>query len=684
MKKISEGITFQDAKVRAEKLKKAINHHRYLYHVLDRPDISDEAFDSLKHELKIIEDKFPRLVTSDSPTQRVGGHALDKFKKMEHTAPMLSIEDIFSGNELEDWQDYLSRLLTAQKFEYFCEQKIDGLAISLVYKNGILERGVTRGDGKIGEDVTMNVRTVESVPLRIEVHKKLSDSAIKTALDGTIQKGNLEIRGEIYIAKRDFEKFNRQRAAKGEEQFANPRNLSAGSIRQLDPKLAASRPLKFMAYDIVSDVGQQKHSQEHEILSSLGFPTDHTAKVCVSIDCVERYWERINREREKLPYQIDGTVVQLDQNNLFTAAGVAGKSPRGIRAYKFSPKQATTKIKDIILSVGRTGAVTPIAILEPVEVGGVTVSRATLHNEDEIKRLDVRINDTVIVERAGDVIPDVVDVVKDLRSGKEKKFRMPHALNGYKLTRKEGEVAWYCPTCPQKDRRHFHYFVSRGVFDIEGLGPGIIEQLLDQGIISTPVDLFRLKEKDLIGLERFAEKSSENLVGAIQASKKIFLYRFIMALSIRHVGEETAIDLAQHFISLNKLESAGVEELKAVKGIGEKVAESVYKWFKEKENKKFVDDLLDVGIKIVTPKKTGTGLADKTFVFTGTLESYTREEAEKKVREIGGDPASSVSSGTDYVVAGENPGSKADDARRLGVKIIGEKEFMEIINSQYE
>lgn len=672
----------EEIRKRIEKLRKVINYHRYLYHVLNKQEISPDALDSLKHELYKLEQRYPEFITPDSPTQRVAGKPLEGFKKVEHKVPMLSIEDVFSPEELYEWEEYLKRLEPQAKFDYFCELKIDGFGISLIYKNGIFVEGSTRGDGKIGEDVTQNLKTIESIPLRLEIHEKLPTKEIEEKTKKLIKKGEIEIRGEVYMEKKDFEKFNKEREKKGLPPYSNPRNLAAGSIRQLDPKLAASRPLKFLAYDIITDLGQKTHSQEHRILKALGFKTDE-GKECKNLEEVIEYWREIAKKRDLLPFQIDGVVVNVNDNKLFSKLGVAGKSPRGVRAFKFSPKQATTQILDVVFQVGRTGAVTPVAHLKPVEVGGVTITRATLHNEDQIKKLGVKIGDTVIVERAGDVIPAVVKVIEDLRTGKEKTIKFPRKCPVCQspLKRKEGEAVWRCenPDCPAKKKEFLHHFVSKKAFDIVGLGPKIVDQLVKENLISKPSDIFELKEGDLIPLERFAEKSAKNLIKAIQKSKKIPLSKFIYALGIRHVGEETAIDLAQYFGSLEKLKKASLEELERIPDIGPEVSKSIYNWFREKRNKKLIEELLKAGIKILPPPKIGKRLKGKVFVLTGTLSSMTRSEAEKRIRLLGGHPSSSVSKNTDYVVVGENPGSKLEKAKKLGVKIISEKEFLEMI-----
>lgn len=650
-----------EAKTRILKLKKVIDHHRYLYHVLDKQEISDAALDSLKHELLQLEKLYPEFLTPDSPTQRVGGEPQKGFSKVAHEFPMLSIEDIFSQKELEDWEVYLKKLAPDEKIDYFCEPKIDGFAISLIYEAGVLKIGSTRGNGKVGEDVTQNLKTIESIPLRLR--SNLPDI--------------VEIRGEVYMEKKDFEKFS--------SDYANPRNLAAGSIRQLDPKIASQRPLKFLAYSLITDLGQKKHSEEHQILKELGFKT-YPGKECQNLFDILDFWQEIVRKRDSLPFQVDGIVAVVNNNALFQKLGVVGKSPRGIRAFKFSPKQATTKIKDIKLQVGRTGAITPVAVLEPVVVGGVTVSRATLHNKDEIERLGVRIGDTVIVERAGDVIPAVSEVMKDLRTGKEKEFKFPKTcpVCGSDLRKPEDEVVWRClnPNCQAQKREFLYHFVSGKAFDIKGLGPKIIDQLINENLVSQPADLFGLEEGDLAVLERFGQKSASNLISAIRDSTKVPLSRFIYALSIRHVGEETAIALAQHFGTIKNFEEAAEQKLPSLSLMGVEVSKSIYSWFHYKKNVKMIDDLLEAGVKIAPSENSSvrTGkLSGKTFVITGVLDSITRVEAHKKIRLLGGHPLTSVSKKTDFLVVGKNPSSKLEKAQKLGVKTITEASFLQML-----
>lgn len=686
-------MTKKQAKKRIEKLKKLIHRHRYLYHVLDKQEISESALDSLKKELFDLEQKFPEFITPDSPTQRVGGKSLEEFKKVRHPQPMLSINDAFSEQDMEDWLERISKLLTQEEIEktdFYCEPKLDGLAIELIYKDGIFTIGSTRGDGLIGEDVTQNLKTIEAIPLRLReketVAKELEKEGLKEIAKNIRRKEYKEVvaRGEVVITKKEFEGVNKRQKKVGLSAYANPRNLAAGSIRQLDPKVAASRNLDSNLYGLVTDFGQKTHQQEHIILKKLGFKTNNKHnKYCKNLKEVFEFHDYWQKHRGKLPYEIDGIVVNTNSNQISEKLGTVGKAPRGAIAFKFPFKQTTTKVKDIKIQVGRTGALTPVAILEPVKVGGVTISRATLHNEDEIKRLGVKIGDTVIVGRAGDVIPDVIQVLPELRTGKEKKFKMPLKcpVCGTETIRPAGEALWRCPNpeCFARQRRYFYHFVSKGAFDIEGLGPKIIDQLMEEGLISDPADLFDLREGDLVPLERFAEKSAQNLVEAIQSSKIISLSRFIYGLGIKNVGEQTAIDLANHSRSIEEFQKASIEELEDILDIGPVVARSIYKWFRNKNNLKFLEKLKRAGIKIKKLAKKRPVLVGKSFVLTGALKTMAREEAKNKIRELGGEVSSSVSKKIDFVLTGESPGSKYKKAKKLGLKIISEKEFLEMI-----
>jgi len=692
-------MTKKEAQKRIEKLRKLIHHHRYLYHVLDRQGISEEALDSLKKEIFDLEQKFPEFITSDSPTQRVGGKPLEKFKKVRHFQPMLSFNDAFSEEDMEDWLERISKLLAPEerkKIDFFCELKIDGLAIELTYEKGVLKTGSTRGDGIIGEDVTQNLKTIEAIPLRPREEEDLAEDLKKIDLDKL--PATIIARGEIFIPKKEFERLNKEQDKKGLAKYANPRNVAAGSIRQLDPKVTSKRRLDSYAYDLITparlasqgeaggDFGQETHQEEHEILKTLGFKTNPHNKYCKNLAEVFDFHKFWQEKRERLPYEIDGVVVIVDSNKIFEKLGVVGKAPRGAIAFKFALKQATTIVEDIKVQVGRTGALTPVAQLKPVQVGGVTISRATLHNEDEIKRLGVKIGDTVIVGRAGDVIPDIIKVLPELRTGKERNFRMPEKcpVCGTKLIKPEDEVVWRClnPKCFAKQRRYFHHFVSKGAFNAIGLGPKIIDKLIEEGLVSDPADIFQLEEGDIIPLERFAEKSAQNLIESIRSRKKINLARFIYALGIRNVGEETALDLAEFFGSLEKIKKASLEDLQGIRDIGPIVAKSIYDWFQQKRNIELLDKLRKFGVEIESLKIKAKSLKLKglTFVLTGSLETMTRDEAKERIRRLGGEISESVSKETDYVIVGKEPGSKFNIAKKFEVKTIEEREFLNILH----
>lgn len=689
---MNKSISKNEAKKRIEKLKTLINKYRYHRLVLDKPLISESAEDSLKKELFDLEQKFPDLITPDSPTQRVGGKPLEKFEKFKHPQPMLSFNDAFSEEDMKDWMSRLEKIVeNSTKGGFYCELKIDGLAIELVYKDGIFNTGATRGDGIIGENVTQNLKTIEAIPLKLlekkEVLKNLKHNNLGH-IANKIKKSwpkEIVVRGEVFLSKKEFERVNKELKKKGEKTYANPRNLAAGSVRQLNPKITALRRLDSFSYSLISDLGQKTHEEEHLILKSFGFKINPHNKFLKNLKQIREFHDYWEKHRENLNYEIDGIVVIINNNSVFKKLGVVGKAPRGAIAYKFSPKEATTKVKDIIVSVGRTGILTPIAVLEPVNIGGVTVSRATLHNEDEIKRLGIKIGDTVVVGRAGDVIPDIKRVLKELRTGKEKEFKMPSKcpICGEQVKKEKGEVAYRCTNlnCPAIKRENLYHFTSKNALDIIGVGPKIIDQLMDAGLIKNAPDLYKLEKEDLLNLPRFAEKSAENTVKAIQSKKHPSLDKFIYALGIRHVGEETAFDLARNFGSLEKLSKASLEELEKIPDIGPIVAKSIYKWFNNKYNQKLLREFKKVGVRPKEFKitKQMRKLAGKTFVFTGTLESMTREQAQEKVREFGGNVSSSVSKETDFVVAGKEPGSKYNKAKKLGVKIINEKEFLNML-----
>ena len=718
----------EEARDRIGKLKNLINYHRYLYHALDREEISQPALDSLKKELFDLEQNYPEFITPDSPTQRVGGKALTKFDKVRHSKSMLSFNDAFSREDMEDWLERNSKLLekseiagakrtsssssatesllrdeggkesealfdfaNARVIDFFCEPKLDGLAIELIYEEGIFRTGSTRGDGIFGENVTQNLKTIESVPLKLremeDVSKDLEREGLIEVAKNIKENGPKEVvvRGEAVITKKTFELVNKEQAKRSLSPFANPRNLAAGSLRQLDTKITAQRKLDVIAYDLISDFGQITHGEEHKILAALGFKTNNKfSKYCKDLTEVFDFHQFWQKNRDKLPYEIDGIVVTVNNNKIFEKLGVVGKAPRAAIAFKFPLKEATSIVLDIGVQVGRTGALTPVAYLKPVKIGGATISRATLHNEDEIKRLGLKIGDTVVVGRAGDVIPDIVKVLPELRTGKEKEFHLPKKCPacGTKLVKPEGEVVWRCPNrkCFAQLRRYFYHFVSKGAFNIVGLGHKIIDRLIDANLISDPADLFKLEVGDILSLERFAEKSAKNLIEAVQSKKQITLLRFIYALGIRNVGEETAKDLSENFQTLEKLKTAALEELQKIEDIGPIVAKSIFDWLSLKRNLEFLKKMEKVGIEIIMEKKMNHQLlSGKTFVLTGNLETINREEAKEKIRSLGGEVSESVSKKTDFVVVGKKPGSKLKIAKELGLKIINEQKFLELI-----
>jgi DNA ligase (NAD+) len=664
----------KDLVERYEKLIKTVDHHRHLYHVKDNPEITDEAYDSLMREIENIEEKFPEIKLPESPTQRVGDKPLDEFVKVKHEVRQWSFDDCFNFDDLKKWDEKVRRMISKEpvlkdeKVEYCCELKIDGLKIILTYENGNFVRGATRGDGEIGEDVTQNLKTIKSIPLVLS--KKVSITTV----------------GECWLSKKELERINEERKNNGEALFANTRNAAAGSIRQLDPKVVAGRKLSSFIYDIDKIGGKMPETQDGELklIDELGFKTNEYHQAFDSLENVEKFYKKWSKEKEKLDYGLDGVVIKINSRNIQEVLGYTGKSPRWGIAYKFPAEQVTTVVEDIILQVGRTGVITPVAHLRPVLVAGSVVSRATLHNEDEIKRLDVRIGDTVILQKAGDVIPDIVEVLKDLRSGKEKLYIFPKKLDACggdgKIERIPGQAAWRCVNKNSfaQQKRKFYHFVSKKAFNMDGCGPKIIDALLENNLISNFDDIFTLKRGDLLALPRFGEKSVDNLLASIEKAKKISLARFIVSLSIPQVGEETAIDLANHFGNLEKIRSAKIEKLEKINGVGDVVGKSVFDWFSERENDKLTNNLLkQVKIENVPRRNSGTGsLSGKSFVITGTLSTMSRDEAKEKIRALGGDISESISSKTTYFVAGESPGSKLEKAKRLNVKIITEDEFI--------
>lgn len=680
-------MTKQEVKNRIEKLKKEINHHRYLYHVLDRQEISDAALDSLKHELYSLEQEYPEFKTADSPTQRVGGKPLDKFEKVRHQVRQWSFHDVFSPEEIYEYDERLKRMLEKElghkpQIDYNCEVKIDGLHMIYTYEKGMLKRAATRGDGLIGENVTNNIKTIESVPLHLE------------------KDVDIIVEGEVFMRKKVFDKLNAERKKRGIQIFANPRNAAAGAIRQLDPKVVKERKLDAFFYDISGGKYGIPETQNKELkeLAQLGFKVSKYYELCKNINEVVNFWKHVQKIREKEDYWIDGVVVKVNRYDFQKKLGHTGKAPRWAIAFKFPAEQSTTVVEDIVVQVGRTGALTPVAYLKPVPVMGTIVSRATLHNEDFINDLDIRVGDTVIIQKAGDVIPEVVEVLKNLRPHNAVKFHFPKKcpICGSPAVRREGEAAHYCTNkkCFATELERLIHLVSKKGFDIEHLGPKIIEQLVQEGLIKNAPDIFRLKKGDIQPLERFADKSAENLIAAIEKSRTIHLGKFLFALGIRFVGEETALDLAKRIphISQIKIESPkdlirafeklSLEELQKIEGVGDKVGQSIFEWFQYKENIKLLEEFGQAGIKIESEavhKKTP--LDGKTFVLTGSMESMSRDEAKEKIRDLGGDVSSSVSKNTDFVVAGAEPGSKFGKAKKLGVKVIDEKEFLKLVSS---
>jgi len=658
----------QEGQERIEALKKEIEHHRYLYHVLDRQEISDAALDSLKHELEELEREFPMFVTPDSPTQRVAGQALPEFSKVQHAKRMLSLTDMFSLEELGAWEKR-NKKIVAQEYEYFSQMKIDGVALSVVYENGVLLTGATRGDGETGEDVTQNIKTIESIPLSLR----------------TMIFGRVEIRGEVYIAKKDFERLNALRQAQGKLLFANPRNIAAGSIRQLDPAIAASRNLRFFAWEITSGIPVATRLEEYQALQDLGFSVPPDAVVCKTLDEIAHVLKKEEKRRLTQAFQVDGLVIKVNDIAVSERLGIVGKAPRGSAAYKFSAEEATTKIEDIVVQVGRTGALTPVAHFIPVRVAGSIVSRATLHNADEIQRKDVRVGDTVIIRKAGDIIPEVVSVIMGLRKKGSKQFYMPKKcpVCRSKTYKDPDGVVVRCTNknCFPQQRERILHAVGRAGFDIEGLGEKIVEQLLQEGLIEKPSDLWELTEGDLLPLERFAEKSAQNIITEIQSKKEISLARFLVALGIPHVGNVTAQDIARRFVSLDALCAATKEDLENMDGIGTKIADAITDFFAKKETAQLLAAYTLNGLTILDEKTKGS-LIGKTFVFTGTLEHITREEAKKRVLEQGGRVAATVGLGVDYVVLGSDAGSKEQKAKELGLRLVSESEFASLVGGK--
>ena len=675
-------MTKQEAKLRIEKLREKIKGLNYKYFVLDKSEVDESVRDSLKKELKALEAEYPEYITPDSPTQRVGSVLSGRFAKISHISKKWSLQDVFNEAELSDWIERTERFIPNEKFDFIGELKIDGLNITLHYKNGHLVRGITRGDGEMGEDVTHTIRTIDSIPL--ELNEPI----------------DLEVSGEVFLTKKAFEKINKKLTDDGEEPFANPRNAAAGSVRQLDPAVAVERELQAYMYEYGASTLQDPVSQTETLrkFAELGLPINPGHKRLKDVQDIMKFRKQVGEDREKLAYEIDGIVVKVDNKTLWARLGFTAKAPRYAIAFKFAAVQSTSQILDIQVQVGRTGTLTPVAHLKPTEVAGVTVTRATLHNEDEIARKDVRIGDTVIIQRAGDVIPEVVSVLTDLRTGHEKHFHFPKncPICGSPVVRPEGEVAYRCTNhdCfAQKSERLFH-FVSRDAMNIDGLGEKVIIQRLENGIIADPSDLYTLTQEDLIDLPLFKEKKTENILAAIQKSKNVTLDRFIYALGIRYLGEQGSSELAQFILAkeghpkhysiekfLHFIKSLTKEELNNLEGIGEKVATSLYEYFQNKTHLSLIEKLSNHGITIeIEPPKKQTAITGKSFVLTGTLVGMSRNEAKDKIKSLGGKVLSAITHETDYLVVGEDAGSKLKKAEELKINTLNEKDFLEMLN----
>lgn len=659
------------AKARIEKLKELINDYRYHYHVLDESIMSEAAADSLKHELSQLEEQYPEFITPDSPTQRVAGKPLDKFQKVTHASRMISLADVFSESEIRDWVARNYKLVDrGTEFTFFTDIKMDGLAMSLHYENGIFKQAVTRGDGLVGEDVTMNVKTIQNIPLKLN-------------LDNPPE--YLEVRGEVIIFKQDFEKLNQMQTKLGEKPFANPRNLAAGTIRQLDPRIAASRPLRFMAYDLVTP-DLPTHQEAYVFLRQIGFQTSGQDHVYTHLNEVFAEIEHLGQVRGNFLFNTDGMVIKINDRKIYSELGIVGKTPRGAVAFKYPAEESTSKVRDIVISIGRTGAATPVAILDPVEIAGSTVRHATLHNSDEIEKLDIRIGDTVIIYKAGDIIPKIKEVLFTLRPENTEPFDYEEALkNQYpelEFERPEGEVV-YRVKGQDSDfilRRNLEYFASKQALNIEGLGEKNVNLLVDAGLLKSLVDLYRLQKSDLIKLERFGELSATKLLNAIEGTKQAPLAKFITALGIRHVGAQTAVALADAFQSLEALRDATEEELLKIPDIGLTVSESILAYFADEDNLKQLDDFTSLGVDPIYINHDNAPLKGQSFVVTGTLTDLGREEAEDLLREKGATVTSSVTKNTTALIAGAKPGaSKVAKAEKLGIKVISEAEFRELI-----
>ncbi|MCF6276602.1 MAG: NAD-dependent DNA ligase LigA [Candidatus Magasanikbacteria bacterium] len=669
-----------EIKENVKRLRNQIDDLRHRYHVLNDPEVTDKMYDGLMDELRKIEEKYPELKTSDSPTQRVAGEVLEKFEKVEHTVPQWSFNDAFTQEDIEKWEERIEKMIAKKmgkkvKLDYTAELKIDGLHLVLTYKKGVLEVAATRGNGKVGENVMQNIKTIHSIPLKL-----------KEEID-------LVVEGEIWMGRDIFEKINKEREKNGEVKFANPRNAAAGTIRQLDSKIVAKRKLSFTAYDI--SAGDIPETQELELkrLKDLGFPTDKSWEKVANVTEILKFHKNWEKRKNSKQYWVDGVVLKVNKKEYQDKLGYTGKAPRWAIAFKFPAEQGTTKVIDIFVQVGRTGKLTPVALMEPVQLAGSTVTHATLHNFDEIARLDVRVGDTVVVQKAGDIIPQIVKVLEKMRTGKEKKIVEPKKCpicdadvkhKNVQDKKQEKSVGLYCENknCYGQQLEKIRHFVSKKGMDIDGLGEKIVEQLLNKGLIKDISDLFILQKDELLGLDGFAEKSVINLLNSIEQSKNNLLYRFVFALGIPHVGEETAIKLASHFGSFKNIQSANEEELIKISDIGGKVVESIGNYFADEQNREIIKKMFENGVKLSVIKITKKGkITDKTFVFTGGMQEMTRDEAKEKVRNSGGIISGSVSKKVDFIVAGSDAGSKLKKAEKIGVKILSEKEFIDLLST---
>ena len=661
--------TIEEAQERVLELRRLIEYHNRMYYVLDQPEITDAEYDALFRELVELETEYPELVTPDSPTQRVGGPPSDAFAKVTHRVPMLSLNNAFERDQVREFDRRVRRTLGEVEIEYVTELKIDGLAMSLLYEDGRYAVGATRGDGYVGEDVTANVKTIPSVPLSVTVPAEFPST--------------FEVRGEVYMPKRSFQRLNAELAGQGKPLFANPRNAAAGAVRQLDPRITASRRLDTFIYALDPPGSARTQAQILSLLGEMGFHVNPIFRTQTSIDGVLEFLDEWQDKRHELDYETDGVVIKVNDLGQQAELGFVSRSPRWALAFKFPPEQAETVVSEIKVYVGRTGAITPVAWLEPVVVGGTTVSRATLHNEDEVARKDVRGGDHVIIQRAGDVIPEVVRVISDKRPGTSRPWHMPQNCPECHtpLVREPGEAVTRCinPLCPAQVREHLLHFVGRSAMNIEGFGYATLDQLITRGLVKDPADLYHLTRDQLLTLEGFADRSAQNLLERIEASKSATLARFLFALGIRHVGDHMAGILAEHFGSIDRLQSAGVEELQSVGGVGPTVAAGVHEYFQRPESRRLIDRLLEAGVTIKAPDRRSGPLAGKSFVITGTLKTMTRGQAEERIKELGGIPGSNVSKKTDYLVVGEEPGSKLEKAQRLKVAILDEPAFLALI-----